>query len=96
MFIDYGYWATSTSFALAGVASALAAYEFWSWNRLRHIPGPFWGGWSIYYMNKLAMSGRLSAILKEDGEYLASIPVALRLGLRSTISTGTFISTANT
>lgn len=57
--------------ALVGVAciiSVLAIWEFRSWYRLRHVPGPFWHSLSIYPMNKVAGSGRMSFILKEYGD----------------------------
>ena len=54
--------------ACVTIVSALAVREFWSWYRLKHVPGPFWAGFSILYMNKQAMSGRMSSVFKELGE----------------------------
>lgn len=57
--------------ALTGTAfiiSVLLIWEFRSWYRLRHVPGPFWHSLSIYPMNKVAGSGRMSFILKEYGD----------------------------
>ena len=50
------------------VLAALISWEFRSWNRLRHVPGPFLHSISIYGMNKLAMSGRMAFALKAMGE----------------------------
>ncbi len=49
----------------AGAVLTLAAREFWSWWRLRHVPGPFFNGLSIYPMNKLTMGGRMSFALRD-------------------------------
>lgn len=64
---DFPLW----TLALSGTTLALAAlisWEFRSWNRLKHVPGPFLHSISIYGMNKLAMSGRMAFALKEMGE----------------------------
>lgn len=58
----------TTSVGVACVFIFLATWEFRSWYRLRHVPGPFWHSLSIYPMNKLARSGRMSFILKEYGD----------------------------
>ena len=63
--------ATTGNITVAGVVcivSLLAVWEYRSWCRLRHVPGPFWHSLSIYPMNKLAGSGRMSFILKDYGD----------------------------
>ncbi len=48
-------------FAVAVLVTALAAiWRFRSWQRLRHVPGPFWHSLSIFPLCKLVMSGRVS------------------------------------
>lgn len=47
---------------------ALGIYEFRSWYRLRHIPGPFLASISGAWMVKKALSGRFHEHLKEVSE----------------------------
>lgn len=73
----------SATLALIGVTcvlSALLAREYYSWYRLRQVPGPFLNSLSIYGMNKLAMSGKMSFILRDLGEKYGK----RRLGSRPT------------
>lgn len=67
----YRYEMTPATLALISAVcavSGLLAREWWSWYRLSHVPGPFLHSISIYPMNKLATSGRMSFVLKELGE----------------------------
>ncbi|KEY69824.1 hypothetical protein S7711_08608 [Stachybotrys chartarum IBT 7711] len=60
-----------TTIALSGAVTAtvlLVLRELRSWLRLRHVPGPFWNGLSIYPMIKLSTSGRMSFLLKDIGD----------------------------
>ncbi|KAH8895795.1 cytochrome P450 [Thozetella sp. PMI_491] len=50
------------------ITAALLAREFWSWYRLRHVPGPFPNSLSIYFMNRITMSGKMSFILRDLGD----------------------------
>ena len=49
----------------AALASAFAAWEAWSYWRLSHVPGPKSMALSIYPMNKLALSGKMSFELQK-------------------------------
>lgn len=60
-----------TTIALSGAVTTtvlLVLRELRSWLRLRHVPGPFWNGLSIYPMIKLSTSGRMSFLLKDIGD----------------------------
>lgn len=53
---------------VTALIAALSVWEFRSWYRLKHVPGPFLHSISIYGMNKLASSGRMAFALKELGD----------------------------
>ncbi|KAM0286256.1 hypothetical protein ACHAQH_000984 [Verticillium albo-atrum] len=48
--------------------TALIIWEFRSWSRLKHVPGPLLHSVTIYGMNKLASGGRMAFALKELGD----------------------------
>ncbi|KAK3346524.1 cytochrome P450 [Lasiosphaeria hispida] len=59
---------TATSLALIGATtavSALAIWEFRSWWRLRHVPGPFWNSLTVFPLSKLAGTGKISFVLND-------------------------------
>ncbi|KAM0334321.1 hypothetical protein ACHAQA_001345 [Verticillium albo-atrum] len=59
------------TFVLGGVTllfAALIVWEYRSWARLKHVPGPLLHSVSIYGMNKLASGGRMAFALKELGD----------------------------
>lgn len=52
----------------AYIVSLLIAQQVWSWYRLSNVPGPFWHALSIYPMNRITMSGKMSFLLKDLGD----------------------------
>ena len=52
----------------AYIVALLLAQQLWSWYRLSHVPGPFWHAISIYPMNRITMSGKMSFLLKDLGD----------------------------
>ncbi len=51
-----------SNFILAGAVFLLATlllWEIWSWNRLRHVPGPFFHSVSVLPMVRMAATGKL-------------------------------------
>ncbi|KAK9425291.1 putative Cytochrome P450 [Seiridium unicorne] len=63
---------------------ALFVYEFRSWYRLRHIPGPFFASVSSAWMVKKALSGRFHEHLKSVSEQYGSL---VRIGPNELLST---------
>lgn len=59
---------------LAVALIALYIYEFRSWYRLRHIPGPFLASVSGAWMVKKALSGRFHEHLKDVSEKHGMFP----------------------
>lgn len=45
-----------------------------SWNRLRHVPGPFIAGWSKLWMLFNTMGGRMHLVVEEAGEKYGKRP----------------------
>lgn len=56
------------AFSVAVVLVTLFVYEFRSWYRLRHVPGPFLASISSTWMVKKALSGRFHEHLKDVSE----------------------------
>ncbi|KAI0126728.1 cytochrome P450 [Xylariales sp. AK1849] len=63
---------------------ALFVYEFRSWYRLRHIPGPFLASISIAWMVRRALSGRFHEHLKDVSEKYGPL---VRIGPNELLST---------
>lgn len=47
-----------------GTVSGLAAWEFWLWCRLRHVPGPLSYALSIFPLARVCSSGKMSVLTK--------------------------------
>lgn len=63
--------------AIAGTLVALfLARTLRAWYRLSHVPGPFWGGFSKYWMVKQSLRGRqpyaIRDVIEEYGQSLLS------------------------
>ena len=44
---------------------AFLIYTFYRWYRLSHIPGPFWAGFSKYWMLRESLNGRQPTSIRE-------------------------------
>jgi hypothetical protein len=60
--------ASLVGFSVAVVLLTLFVYEFRSWYRLRHVPGPFLASVSSAWMVKKALSGRFHEHLRDAAE----------------------------
>jgi hypothetical protein len=63
--------------ALVGIAT-LAVYlvidRVRDHSRLRHIPGPFWTGWTDIWMLYAQLSGRMCFLLAEANDKYGKVP----------------------
>ncbi|GAP88092.1 putative cytochrome p450 [Rosellinia necatrix] len=60
------------------------AYSFWSWRRLRHIPGPFLGSVSSFWMVKISLTGAFHQHLRHVSELYGPL---VRIGPNELLST---------
>jgi hypothetical protein len=50
---------------LTVAAIAYLTQVVWAWHRLSHIPGPFWAGFSKWWMVRESLKGRQPTAIKE-------------------------------
>ncbi|KAL2192664.1 cytochrome P450 [Corynascus similis CBS 632.67] len=65
--------ALSVVILFGGLIAAYVLHTIWQWRRLSHVPGPFYAGFSKFWMFREAMLSRLPTAFEELGKKYGSL-----------------------
>lgn len=66
--------ALSVVILFGGLIAAYVLHTIWQWRRLSHVPGPFYAGFSKFWMFREAMLSRLPTAFEELGKKYGGLP----------------------